>query len=82
MNFNRMLERLESGFDNQRRFVHDASHELRTPMTIIRGYLELLRSGDPDDVDQTRSCSWTSLTGCRYWWMTCCSLPAAAGPTS
>ena len=54
MNFNRMLERLESGFDNQSRFVHDASHELRTPMTIIRGYLELLRAGDPDDVDQTR----------------------------
>ncbi|MFE4544810.1 ATP-binding protein [Arthrobacter sp. NPDC056727] len=54
MNFNRMLERLESGSDNQRRFVHDASHELRTPMTIIRGYLELLRAGDPDDVDQTR----------------------------
>ncbi|RAM35886.1 sensor histidine kinase [Arthrobacter globiformis] len=54
MNFNRMLERLESGSDNQRRFVHDASHELRTPMTIIRGYLELLRSGDPNDVDQTR----------------------------
>jgi signal transduction histidine kinase len=54
MNFNRMLERLEAGFDNQRRFVHDASHELRTPMTIIRGYLELLRAGDPDDVDQTR----------------------------
>ncbi|MFC9350591.1 ATP-binding protein [Arthrobacter sp. NPDC057013] len=54
MNFNRMLERLESGFDNQRRFVHDASHELRTPMTIIRGYLELLRAGDPEDVDQTR----------------------------
>lgn len=54
MNFNHMLERLESGFENQRRFVHDASHELRTPMTIIRGYLELLRAGDPTDVDQTR----------------------------
>jgi signal transduction histidine kinase len=54
MNFNRMLERLESGSENQRRFVHDASHELRTPMMIIRGYLELLRTGDPDDVDQTR----------------------------
>jgi signal transduction histidine kinase len=54
MNFNHMLERLESGFENQRRFVHDVSHELRTPMTIIRGYLELLRAGDPADVDQTR----------------------------
>lgn len=54
MNFNHMLERLESGFENQRRFVHDAGHELRTPMTVIRGYLELLRAGDPEDVDQTR----------------------------
>jgi two-component system OmpR family sensor kinase len=53
-NFNHMLERLESGFENQSRFVHDASHELRTPMTIIRGYLELLNAGDPEDVGQTR----------------------------
>jgi signal transduction histidine kinase len=54
MNFNHMLERLETGFANQRRFVHDAGHELRTPMTVIRGYLELLRAEDPEDVDQTR----------------------------
>ena len=30
--------------DRQERFVHDASHELRTPMTIARGHLELLRA--------------------------------------
>lgn len=55
MNFNHMLERLETGFANQRRFVDDSSHELRTPLTIIRGNLELLRTGDPDDVEQTRT---------------------------
>jgi signal transduction histidine kinase len=30
--------------ERQERFLHDASHELRTPMTIARGHLELLRS--------------------------------------
>jgi signal transduction histidine kinase len=29
--------------ERQRRFLHDASHELRTPVTIARGHLELLR---------------------------------------
>lgn len=55
MNFNHMLERLETGSANQRRFVDDSSHELRTPLTIIRGNLELLRTGDPEDVEQTRT---------------------------
>ncbi|WP_090594792.1 sensor histidine kinase [Auraticoccus monumenti] len=40
--FNDMLDRLESAYDSQRRFLDDASHELRTPITIIRGHLELL----------------------------------------
>jgi signal transduction histidine kinase len=39
---NRMLERLESAFHRERRFIRDASHELRTPVTITRGYLEML----------------------------------------
>jgi signal transduction histidine kinase len=30
--------------ESQERFIHDASHELRTPVTIARGHLELLRS--------------------------------------
>ena len=46
--FNGMLDRLEEAFATQRAFVDDAGHELRTPITIIRGHLELL-GDDPDE---------------------------------
>lgn len=44
--FNAMLDRIEGAFAAEQRFVDDAGHELRTPITIIRGQLELL-SDDP-----------------------------------
>jgi signal transduction histidine kinase len=46
--FNAMVERLETAFASQRAFVDDAGHELRTPITIVRGHLELL-GDDPDE---------------------------------
>lgn len=46
--FNAMLDRLEAAFRSQRIFVQDASHELRDPLTICRGHLELL-TDDPAD---------------------------------
>jgi two-component system, OmpR family, sensor kinase len=46
--FNLMLDRLDQAFATQRAFIDDAGHELRTPITIIRGHLELL-GDDPAD---------------------------------
>ncbi|MGK2956375.1 MAG: ATP-binding protein [Solirubrobacterales bacterium] len=40
--FNTMLDRLEEAFTRQRMFVADASHDLRTPLTIVKGQLDVL----------------------------------------
>jgi signal transduction histidine kinase len=45
--FNRMLDRLEMAFASQRDFIRDISHELRTPIAVVRGHLELLAEIDP-----------------------------------
>ncbi|MFD3793929.1 sensor histidine kinase [Streptomyces californicus] len=50
--FNAMLDRLERAFAAQRVFVDDAGHELRTPITIVRGHLELM-GDDPADREET-----------------------------
>src|SRR5690606_16881007 len=52
--FNAMLDRLAAAFANQRQFLDDAGHELRTPITIIRGHLEL-ETDDPDERRATRA---------------------------
>jgi signal transduction histidine kinase len=49
--FNAMLDRLEAAYRTQRRFIDDAGHELATPITIIRGHLEVM-GGDPVDREQ------------------------------
>jgi signal transduction histidine kinase len=50
--FNEMLDRLAAAFAAQRAFVDDAGHELRTPITIVRGNLELM-GDDPDERRET-----------------------------
>jgi len=40
--FNDMLGRLEQALTTQRRFLDDAGHELRAPLTVVRGHVELL----------------------------------------
>ncbi|MFF7390493.1 ATP-binding protein [Streptomyces scabiei] len=50
--FNGMLDRLERAFAAQREFVDDAGHELRTPITIVRGHLELM-GDDPAEREET-----------------------------
>ena len=47
--FNTMLNRLEKSFSQQQRFIADASHELRTPITVIRGYADMLEKYGADD---------------------------------
>lgn len=39
---NEMLDRIETAYESQKAFVSDASHELRTPISVIRGYAQLL----------------------------------------
>ncbi|MPQ98779.1 HAMP domain-containing protein [Modestobacter sp. I12A-02628] len=50
---NAMLDRVETGVAAQRRFLDDAGHELRTPITIVRGHLDVLDPADPADVRET-----------------------------
>lgn len=49
LTFNEMLTRIEELFRAQQRFVADVSHELRSPLTVIRGNLDLIRRGVVDD---------------------------------
>lgn len=46
---NNMLRRLEEGKRKQIRFVDDASHELRTPIAVIQGYVNMLDRWGKDD---------------------------------
>lgn len=40
--FNQMLDRLENSFKLQKTFVSNASHEFRTPLTVMKGQIEVL----------------------------------------
>jgi two-component system OmpR family sensor kinase len=53
MSLNHMLDRLQRAFEREREFVADASHELRTPITVAQGELELLRR-DADAAERER----------------------------
>lgn len=46
---NAMLDSLQEAFERQENFVSDASHELKTPLSVIAGYANLLRRWGKDD---------------------------------
>jgi signal transduction histidine kinase len=51
LTFNNMFDRLENSFERQKRFVSDASHELRTPISVIQGYANLIDRWGKSDTE-------------------------------
>lgn len=52
---NAMFDRLQDSARSQQRLLNDVGHELKTPITIIRGHLELLETDNVSDVEATRA---------------------------
>ena len=47
--FNDMIERLQENFNKENQFISDASHELKTPIAIIQGYINMIDRWGKDD---------------------------------
>ncbi|MFJ7978283.1 ATP-binding protein [Peribacillus sp. NPDC096379] len=47
--FNELMDNLEKSFQQQQQFVEDASHELKTPLSIIHGHLSLINRWGKDN---------------------------------
>ena len=52
--FDDMLTRLDEAFENQRDFIHEASHELRNPLAVIRTNLDVVLSDPKAEAEELR----------------------------
>ncbi len=52
--FDEMIVRLGNAMDAQRSLLSDVSHQLKTPLTVIQGHVEVLTRGDLSDPSETR----------------------------
>ncbi|MBI5834495.1 MAG: HAMP domain-containing histidine kinase [Armatimonadetes bacterium] len=55
--FNAMFDRLEASFEQQRGFIADAAHELRTPLSLIKVSSSMALAGAPDADEDRRALS-------------------------
>jgi len=60
--FNIMMGRIEESFEGQRRFMSDASHDLRTPATIIKSYCDVTLSRQRTNAEYRESLEKISQT--------------------
>ena len=51
--FNRMIQRLQESMEKQKQFVSDASHELKTPLTVIMSYANFIRRHGIENKEMT-----------------------------
>ncbi len=54
LTFDGMLERLDQAFSSQRRFLADTSHDLRTPLAVIRSNVEVVADDETAGVEDWR----------------------------
>lgn len=59
--FNSMLDRVENAVASNRQLLDDVGHEMRTPLTIVRGHLEVMDESDPQEVRDTRTLALDEL---------------------
>ena len=52
--FNAMIDKIDSAVSLQRQMMSDVSHQLRSPITVVRGHLDVLSRGRLDDPTQNR----------------------------
>lgn len=52
--FDGMLGRIDEAFESQRHFIHEASHELRNPLAVIRTNVEVTLADEEASVDELR----------------------------
>ena len=50
--FDGMLERLDRAFSSQRRFLADTSHDLRTPLAVIRSNVEVVAADEDSTIEE------------------------------